>query len=422
MGLTAVQKLLAAASGQSSVKPGEFVRAQCSMVLVNELSANRAISLFHELGANKVFDANKVVVVPDHFTPAKDMEAAQLCAKVRKFALEQKVHYFEIGRGGVEHILLPEQGLVKPGDVVIGGDSHTCTYGALGAFATGVGATDIAVAWALGDVWFRVPETMSVKLTGSLSPSCGGKDVILHLLGRCGVDGAQYQTVEYSGPGVSSIPMHGRFTIANMAIEGGAKNALFPVDEVTREYLQSRAIKESEWTSYQSDEDAIFSEELTINLSELEPLVACPDLPSEVEPAKELKQIKVDQVVIGCCTNGWLPDLQEAAKILKDKKIADRVRLIVVPGTQEILRAAIDDGTIGTLIDAHAVITPPGCGPCLGGHLGVLAAGETALSTTNRNFVGRMGHKESKIYLAGPQVAAATALTGYITDPREVKE
>ena len=420
MGLTVVQKILRAASGEKAVNPGDFVRAQCSMVLVNELSANRAISLFEELGAERVFDPKKVVVVPDHFTPAKDMSAATLCAKVRKFALAQKVHYFEVGRGGVEHILLPEQGLVKPGDVVVGGDSHTCTYGALGALATGVGATDIAVAWALGDVWFRVPETMSVKLSGDLGNFCGGKDVILHLLGRCGVDGAQYRTVEYSGEGVASIPMHGRFTIANMAIEGGAKNAIFPVDDVTKAYLKSRSVEEDSWQSYQSDEDAIFCEELEVDLSTLEPLVACPDLPSEVEPAKGLKDVKVDQVVIGCCTNGWLPDLQEAAAILKGRKIADNVRLIVVPGTQEILRAAIDDGTIGTLIDAHAVITPPGCGPCLGGHLGVLAAGETALSTTNRNFVGRMGHKESKIYLAGPQVAAATALRGCITDPREV--
>lgn len=420
MGSTAVAKILAAAAGVDGLVPGDFVRAACSMVLVNELSANRAIDLFDELGAGAVFDPSRVVVVPDHFTPAKDLQAAALCAKVRDFARRSGVRYYEVGRGGVEHCLLPEEGLVAPGDVVVGGDSHTCTYGALGAFAAGVGATDVAVAWALGDVWLRVPETRVVELRGRLADPCCGKDVVLALLGRIGVDGARYETLEYRGEGVASLSMPYRFTIANMAIEGGAKNALFPVDEVTLAYLASRGVPSGAGRSFASDADASLVGREELDLAALEPSVAAPDLPSNVRPARSCGDVTVDQVVIGCCTNGWLEDLHEAAAVLRGRRVHERVRCIVVPGTQDILRRAVDDGTVAVFLAAGAVVAPPGCGPCLGGHMGVLAAGETAVSTTNRNFTGRMGHRDAGIWLAGPRVAAASAVTGRITDPREV--
>jgi 3-isopropylmalate/(R)-2-methylmalate dehydratase large subunit len=418
MAKTAVEKLLASKAGVDSVTAGDYVRVSCDVVLVNELSGNRAIDIFGELPVDAPFNSKAVVIVPDHFTPAKDVRAAEICTKVRDFAHKHRTTYFEVGRGGVEHILLPEEGIVKPGEVIIGGDSHTCTYGALGAFATGVGATDIAVAWALGDVWLRVPETIKVELTGELPSNCGGKDVVLKVLSEIGVDGSLYKTLEYTGVGIASLPINARFTVSNMAIESGAKNALFPCDDVALAYLESRGVKES-FKSFESDPDAVYASTLKIDLSKLKPLVACPDLPSNVKEASKLNDVFIDQVVIGCCTNGWLKDLHEAAEILKGKTIADSVRLIVVPGTQEIMKKAVADGTISIFLEANAVIAPPGCGPCLGGHLGVLSRGETVLSTTNRNFTGRMGDKDSFIYLSGPKVAAASAIKGFITDQWE---
>ncbi|WP_071521682.1 3-isopropylmalate dehydratase large subunit, partial [Neomoorella thermoacetica] len=383
------------------------------------ITAPLAIQEFKKLGVKKVFDPERVVLVPDHFTPAKDIKSAEQAKILRDFAREQGLtHYFEIGRMGIEHCLLPEAGLVGPGDLVIGADSHTCTYGALGAFATGVGSTDLAAAMATGELWFKVPETILFRYHGKLKPWVGGKDLILYTIGRIGVDGARYMAMEFTGEAITNLSMEGRFTMANMAIEAGGKNGIFPVDEKTVEYIRGRL--QRDYRIYQSDPDARYNQEIDIDASKIEPQVALPHLPENARSVKEIGEIKIDQVVIGSCTNGRLEDLRVAAQILKGQKVHPEVRLIVIPGTQQIYAAALAEGLIATFIEAGAAVSTPTCGPCLGGHMGILAKGERALATTNRNFVGRMGHPESEVYLAGPAVAAASAVKGRIAAPEEV--
>ena len=418
MGMTMTQKILARAAGVERCRAGELLMCKLDLVLGNDITAPVAINEFHRMGAVKVFDPAKIALIPDHFVPNKDIKAATLAKQMREFARAQHiVHYYEVGRVGIEHALLPEQGIVAPGEVIIGADSHTCTYGAVGAFSTGVGSTDMAVGMATGECWFKVPEAVKVVLTGKMKPWVSGKDVILHLIGEIGVDGALYQSLEFTGDGVKEIPMDGRLTIANMAIEAGAKNGIFPVDDVCREYLKGRVTRE--WTAFEADPDAEYSRTVTINLDELDMTVSLPHLPENTRPARECRQT-IDQVVIGSCTNGRISDLRGAAQILKGHKVSDHVRCIVIPGTQQVVKDCLKEGLVDIFIDAGAIFTMPTCGPCLGGFCGVLADGERAVSTTNRNFVGRMGHTGSEIILASPAVAAASAIMGRVATPEEV--
>ena len=418
MGMTMTQKILARAAGVERCRAGELLMCKLDLVLGNDITAPVAINEFHRMGAVKVFDPAKIALIPDHFVPNKDIKAATLAKQMREFARAQHiVHYYEVGRVGIEHALLPEQGIVAPGEVIIGADSHTCTYGAVGAFSTGVGSTDMAVGMATGECWFKVPEAVKVVLTGKMKPWVSGKDVILHLIGEIGVDGALYQSLEFTGDGVKEIPMDGRLTIANMAIEAGAKNGIFPVDDVCREYLKGRVT--CEWTVFEADPDAEYSRTVTINLDELDMTVSLPHLPENTRPARECRQT-IDQVVIGSCTNGRISDMRVAAQILKGHKVSDHVRCIVIPGTQQVVKDCLKEGLVDIFIDAGAIFTMPTCGPCLGGFCGVLADGERAVSTTNRNFVGRMGHTGSEIILASPAVAAASAIMGRVATPEEV--
>jgi len=420
MGMTMAEKILAAHAGLEEVAPGQFIRARVDLVLANDITAPIAIREFQRIGVGEVWDRERVVLVPDHFAPNKDIKSAEQCKLVREFGRQQRLpHYFEVGRMGIEHVLLPEQGLVMPGDLVVGADSHTCTYGALGAFATGMGSTDIAVAWATGKTWLKVPETIKLVYHGQLPRWVGGKDLILHTIGDIGVDGALYAAMEFTGETIEQLSMAGRFTMANMAVEAGAKAGLFPVDEKTLAYIEPRARRP--YTVYQADPDACYARVIEYDVSALEPQVAFPPLPSNVRPLSQVGEIAIDQVVIGSCTNGRLEDLQVAARVLKGHKVHPRVRCIVIPGTQEIFLQAVREELAEVFVEAGAVFSTPTCGPCLGGHMGVLAAGERCVSTTNRNFVGRMGHPESEVYLASPAVAAASAVLGRIGGPLELE-
>lgn len=419
MSSTITEKILAAHAGLDQVKPGQLVNVRVDLVLANDITAPLAIKAFKNMGASKVFDPRKVVLIPDHFTPAKDIDSAEQCAMMRTFAEEQELtHYFEVGEAGIEHVMLPEEGLVLPGEVVIGADSHTCTYGALGAFSTGVGSTDAAAAMALGEIWLKVPETIRFIYKGRLPRWVGGKDLILYTIGRIGVDGARYQSMEFAGPAISELSMDGRFAMANMAVEAGAKNGIFHVDEKTLAYVSERS--ERGFQVYSSDEDASFREELEIDVAGMEPQVALPHLPSNVRPVSGVREVKVDQVVIGSCTNGRLEDLKVAAELLRGRKVHPGTRLLIFPGTRKILLEALRRGWVEAFIEAGGMVSPPTCGPCLGGHMGVLARRERALATTNRNFLGRMGHPESEVYLSGPAVAAASAVAGRIIHPDEI--
>ena len=419
MGMTMTQKILAAHAGLEKVEAGQLIMADLDLVLGNDITSPVAINEFRKIGVKDVFDRNKVAIVPDHFTPNKDIKSAEQCKFIRKFAHDKEiVNYFEIGEMGIEHALIPEKGLVVSGDVVIGADSHTCTYGALGAFSTGVGSTDMAAGMASGKAWFKVPEAIKITLVGSLPKWVSGKDVILHIIGMIGVDGALYQSMEYSGPGLAALSMDDRFTIANMAIEAGAKNGIFEVDDKTIAYIKEHSTKE--FTVFKADEDAEFSREIEVNLSSLRPTVAFPHLPDNTRTIDEAGDVPIHQVVIGSCTNGRIGDLRAAAEILKGRKVKKGVRVIIFPATQKIYLQAMREGLLEIFVEAGAAVSTPTCGPCLGGHMGVLASGERAVATTNRNFVGRMGHPKSEVYLASPQVAAASAITGKISSPGEV--
>jgi 3-isopropylmalate/(R)-2-methylmalate dehydratase large subunit len=418
MAQTLAEKILSAHT-VSPVHAGEYAQVRIDVALANDITAPIAIEQFKSIGTDRVFDPEKIVLVPDHFAPNKDIRSATQCKIMRQFAYAQGItHYFEVGRMGIEHVLLPEQGLVTPGDVIVGADSHTCTYGALGAFATGVGSTDIAAAMATGEIWMRIPETIKVKYCGELLPWVGGKDLILYTIGKIGVSGALYKAIEFCGDTMDGLSVAGRFTMANMAIEAGAKAGLFPVDEKTRTYLNGRITREYE--VFLSDPDAEYLETVNIDASTIEPQVAFPYLPENTHPISEVGDISVDQVVIGSCTNGRLEDLRIAAKILRGRTVDRNVRCIVLPGSQQVYLDALREGLIEDFIIAGAAVSTPTCGPCLGGHMGVLAAGEKAVSTTNRNFRGRMGHPESEVYLTGPAVAAASAIAGRIANPQEV--
>ena len=419
MGMTMTQKILARAAGVERCRAGELLMCKLDLVLGNDITAPVAINEFHRMGAVKVFDPAKIALIPDHFVPNKDIKAATLAKQMREFARAQHiVHYYEVGRVGIEHALLPEQGIVAPGEVIIGADSHTCTYGAVGAFSTGVGSTDMAAGMAKGMAWFKVPAAIKVELKGQLHKPVTGKDVILHLIGEIGVSGALYKSLEFVGDGVKSLTMEERLCICNMAIEAGAKNGIFPVDEITEAYLKGRS--QRPWVKYEADPDAEYERSIVIDLDALEPTVSYPHLPENTHLAKEGKDIKIDQIVIGSCTNGRIEDMEAAYEILKGRHIAKGVRGIIIPATMAVYKECILRGYTEAFIDAGCIVSTPTCGPCLGGYMGILAAGERCVSTTNRNFVGRMGHVESEVYLASPATAAASALTGYITDPREV--
>lgn len=418
MGQTITEKIIAKHAG-CSVKPGQIVTAPVDLVLANDITAPLAIEELEKNGIDEVFDKEKIVLVPDHFAPNKDIESAEQCKKVRDFARKKEIkNYFEIGEMGIEHALIPEKGLAKPGDLIIGADSHTCTYGALGAFSTGMGSTDIAAAMALGKTWLKVPPAIKVVFLGKLQNHISGKDLILKLIGEIGVDGARYKSLEFSGEAINALSMDSRFTICNMAIEAGAKNGIIAPDEKTKDYLKEAGI--NEYSPLKSDEDAYYEEVIKIDCRELKSQVAAPFSPANVGNVEEFKDINIDQVVIGSCTNGRMEDLEIAANIIKGRKKAENVRLIIIPATQNIYRQAIARGWIEAFIEAGAVVSTPTCGPCLGGHMGILAKGERAISTTNRNFKGRMGHPQSEVYLSGPAVAAASAITGNITGPGEV--
>ena len=419
MGMTMTQKILADHAGLPKVQAGELIEAGLDMVLGNDVTAPVAIKELSKFKDNKVFDKDKIALVPDHFTPNKDIKSAENCKCMRDYAISHDItNYFEVGCMGIEHALLPEQGVVTAGDCIIGADSHTCTYGALGAFSTGVGSTDMAAGMVTGKAWFKVPSAIKFVLTGKMKKWVSGKDVILHIIGKIGVDGALYKSMEFSGDGVKNLTMDDRFTIANMAIEAGAKNGIFPVDELTLEYIKEHSTKP--YKVYEADEDALYDEVIEINLSELEPTIAFPHLPENTRTIGEAGEVKIDQVVIGSCTNGRISDIRVAAEVMRDKKIAPGIRAIVIPATQEVYLTALKEGLITTFVQAGCIVSTPTCGPCLGGHMGVLAAGERAVSTTNRNFVGRMGHTESEVYLASPAVAAASAITGKISSPEEL--
>lgn len=419
MGMTMTQKILAAHAGLERVKAGDLIEADLDLVLGNDITTPVAINEFKKFDIEKVFSTEKIAIVPDHFTPNKDIKAAEQAKCVREFSDEKGiVNYFELGQVGIEHCLIPEKGLAVAGDVIIGADSHTCTYGALGVFSTGIGSTDMAAGMATGKCWFKVPSAIKFVLKGKPAKWVSGKDVILHIIGLIGVDGALYKSMEFFGDGLSNLSMDDRLTMANMAIEAGAKNGIFPVDEKTEEYFKEHATRK--WTRYEADEDAEYDEVIEIDLSALKPTISFPHLPDNTRTIDNVGDVKIDQAFIGSCTNGRISDLRVARSILKGKKVHNRVRCIVIPGTQKIYLQALEEGIIKDLIEAGAVVSTPTCGPCLGGHMGVLASGERAISTTNRNFVGRMGHAESEVYLSSPAVAAASAITGKITDPETV--
>ncbi len=421
MGMTMTQKILAAHAGLGSVQAGQLIEADLDMVLANDITGPVAIHEIEKLNKKTVFDKDKIALVPDHFAPNKDIKSAEHCKCVREFARAHDItNYFEVGEMGIEHALLPEKGLIVAGETCIGADSHTCTYGALGAFSTGVGSTDMGAGMITGKAWFKVPSAIRFVLTGKPQKWVSGKDVILHIIGKIGVDGALYKSMEFVGDGIANLSMDDRFTIANMAIEAGAKNGIFPVDEQTVAYMKEHSKKT--YTVYEADEDAVYDETYTIDLSELEPTVAFPHLPENTRTVKEAGEVKIDQVVIGSCTNGRISDLRAAAEVLRGRKVARGVRVIVIPATQSIYLQAMEEGLLKTFIEAGAIVSTPTCGPCLGGYMGILAAGERAVSTTNRNFVGRMGHVDSEVYLASPAVAAASAVTGKISEPEELEK
>lgn len=418
MGMTMTQKILAAHAGLPEVVPGQLINAKLDLVLGNDITTPVAVNEFKKAGFQDVFDQDRVAIVLDHFVPNKDIKAAEQSKTCREFACAHAVsHFYDVGKMGIEHALLPEQGVVTAGDCIIGADSHTCTYGALGAFSTGVGSTDMAAGMATGMAWFKVPSAIKFNLVGALPLNCSGKDVILTLIGMIGVDGALYKSMEFCGPGAHTLSMDDRLCICNMAIEAGAKNGIFPVDDVTLAYLKDRS--ERPPVMFEADADAVYEKEITLDLSKLVPTVACPHLPENTRPARDLSAVKVDQVVIGSCTNGRLEDMEAAYKILNGKKVAEGLRCIIIPATMHILRECVERGWYTAFIDAGAIVSTPTCGPCLGGYMGILASGERCIATTNRNFVGRMGHVNSEVYLASPFTAAASALTGYITEYKE---
>ncbi|MGN1154779.1 MAG: 3-isopropylmalate dehydratase large subunit, partial [Agathobacter sp.] len=416
MGMTMTQKILAAHAGLESVTAGQLIEADLDLVLGNDITSPVAIHEIEKMKVDGVFHKDKIALVMDHFTPNKDIKSAEHCKCVREFACKNEItNFFDVGSMGIEHALLPEQGLTVAGDVIIGADSHTCTYGALGAFSTGVGSTDMAAGMATGKAWFKVPSAIKFVLTGKPAPYISGKDIILHIIGMIGVDGALYKSMEFVGDGIQYLNMDERFTISNMAIEAGGKNGIFPVDDVTIEYMREHSKRE--FKVYEADEDAVYDEEYVIDLSTLKPTVSFPHLPENTRTIDEVGDIKIDQVVIGSCTNGHITDLRVAAQIMKGKKLAKNVRAIIIPATQEIYLQAMEEGLLRIFVEAGAVVSTPTCGPCLGGHMGVLAEGERCVSTTNRNFVGRMGHVKSEVYLASPSTAAASAIAGKICSP-----
>ena len=418
MGMTMTQKILAAHAGLESVTAGQLINAKLDIVLGNDITTPVAINEFKKVGFEEVFDKDRIAIVLDHFVPNKDIKAAEQSKQCREFACQHCVsHFYDVGKMGIEHALLPEQGVVTAGDCIIGADSHTCTYGALGAFSTGVGSTDMAAGMATGMAWFKVPSAIRFELTGKLPANCSGKDVILSIIGRIGVDGALYKSMEFTGEGVASLTMDDRLCICNMAIEAGAKNGIFPVDQVTMDYMEGRC--ERPPVVYTADPDAEYEQTIHIDLSKIVPTVACPHLPENTHPAAELADIKIDQVVIGSCTNGRMEDMETAYRILKGRQVARGVRCIIIPATMQIYRECVERGYVTAFIDAGAVVSTPTCGPCLGGYMGILAAGERCIATTNRNFVGRMGHVDSEVYLASPATAAASAITGFITPAKE---
>jgi len=418
MSMTMTQKILAHHAGLESVTAGRLINAKLDIVLGNDITTPVAVNEFKKAGFDKVFDKDRIAIVLDHFVPNKDIKAAEQSKTCREFACANCVsHFYDVGKMGIEHALLPEQGVVTAGDCIIGADSHTCTYGALGAFSTGVGSTDMAAGMATGMAWFKVPSALKFNLRGKLRPNCSGKDVILTIIGKIGVDGALYKSMEFSGEGVSSLTMDDRLCICNMAIEAGAKNGIFPVDDITLAYLKGRT--EREPVVYEADPDAVYDEVYDIDLGSIEPTVSCPHLPENTKNADELNGIKIDQVVIGSCTNGRMEDMDAAYKILKGNKVSDGVRCIIIPATMQIYRECAERGYITAFVDAGAVVSTPTCGPCLGGYMGILASGERCIATTNRNFVGRMGHVDSEVYLASPHTAAASAIAGYITSYKE---
>ncbi len=416
MGMTMTQKILAAHAGLPEVKAGDLIEARLDLVLGNDVTTPVAVKVFDQAGFTRVFDKDKIAIVLDHYTPCKDIKSAQLCKTARDFARRFDItHFFDVGAVGIEHALLPEKGIVAPGECIIGADSHTCTYGALGAFSTGVGSTDMAAGMASGENWFKVPSAIKVTLLGKLPPYVSGKDVILHLIGLIGVDGALYKSIEFTGEGVHALSMDDRFTIANMAIEAGGKNGIFPVDDKTRAYVEGRVSRP--WTAYEADPDAEYEREVVIDLSALTPTVALPHLPSNVKPVDEVAGLPIDQVVIGSCTNGRISDMRIAADILRGRKVADGVRCIVIPATQQVYLDCMAEGLTEIFIQAGCAVSTPTCGPCLGGHMGCMCEGERAVATTNRNFVGRMGHVKSEVILASPAVAAASAVMGRVASP-----
>ena len=419
MGMTMTQKILAKHAGLESVRAGQLIQAKLDLVLGNDITTPVAINEFETAGFDRVFDKSKIALVMDHFAPNKDIKAAAQCKQCRAFARRFDIdNYFDVGEMGIEHALLPEKGLVAPGEAVIGADSHTCTYGALGAFSTGVGSTDMGAAMAAGETWFKAPSAIKVNLTGKLRPFVSGKDVILTLIGMIGVDGARYQSLEFAGPGVAELSIYDRLTISNMAIEAGAKNGIFPVDDITKAYVEGRVSRP--WTACEADPDAEYERTVDIDLGQVDCTVAWPHLPENAHSAREGKDVQIDQIVIGSCTNGQLPDLEAAAAILKGKHLARDVRGIVIPATMNVYREAMRRGLTDIFLDAGCIVSTPTCGPCLGGYMGILAAGERCVSTTNRNFVGRMGHVDSEVYLASPAVAAASGIAGHIAHPEEV--
>jgi 3-isopropylmalate/(R)-2-methylmalate dehydratase large subunit len=418
MGMTMTQKILADHAGLGKVVAGQLIKSKLDMVLGNDITTPVAVKEFNKLGMNSVFDTHKIAIVPDHFTPNKDIKTAEQVKSIKEFAKEHGiVNYFEIGQMGIEHALLPEKGLVVAGDVVIGADSHTCTYGALGAFSTGIGSTDMAAGMATGECWFKVPEAIKFVLKGKKNKWVSGKDIILHIIGMIGVDGALYKSMEFTGEGLKDLSIDDRFSIANMAIEAGGKNGIFEVDDITLEYIKEHSSKE--YKIYKADEDAEYIQTIEIDLGEIKPTVAFPHLPSNTRTIDNVGDVKIDQVIIGSCTNGRIEDMRMAAKVLKGKKVHGDVRCIIIPATQKIWKQAMQEGLFEIFIDAGAAVSTPTCGPCLGGHMGILAKGERALATTNRNFVGRMGHPESEVYLSSPAIAAASSIVGKIVHPEE---
>jgi len=421
MGMTMIEKILAAHSDQDELKPGDIVNARVDMVLGNDITTPVAVKEFEKIGVEKVFDKDRIAIVPDHFTPNKDIKAAEQVNMIRKFAKKYEItNFFEVGQMGIEHVLLPEKGLTLPGEIIIGADSHTCTYGALGALGTGVGSTDMAAAMATGKAWFKVPPTIKIVYTGELKPHVSGKDLILYTIGKIGVDGALYKAMEFTGEAIENLSMDGRMTMSNMAIEAGGKAGLIAADEKTEAYLADKA--QRDYTVLNADPDAEYEEVIEIDVSQISPQIAFPSLPENTKGLDEIdEKIEIQQAVIGSCTNGRLEDLRAAAEILKGQKVNENVRCLVFPGTQKIYKQAMNEGLFDIFIDAGVAVSTPTCGPCLGGHMGILAEGERAISTTNRNFIGRMGSTKSEVYLASPAVAAASAIKGYIAGPEEVK-